>query len=70
MMPFAATMNGPRNYHTNWNKSDRERQISYEIAHMWNLMKNDTGQLVNKTESDSKISKPNVCLPKGKPWEV
>ena len=35
---------------------------------MWNLIKNDTWELVNKTESDSKISKPNLWLPKGKHW--
>ena len=23
--------------HTKWSKSDRERQISYDIAYMWNL---------------------------------
>ena len=26
-------------YHTDWSKSDREIQISYDIAHMWNLKK-------------------------------
>ena len=26
-------------YHTKWSKSDRERQISYDIAYMWNLKK-------------------------------
>ena len=25
--------------HTEWSKSDRERQISYDIAYMWNLKK-------------------------------
>ena len=30
---------GPRDYHTKWNKSDKERQISYHIAYMWNLKK-------------------------------
>ena len=25
--------------HTKWSKSDRERQISYDIAFMWNLKK-------------------------------
>ena len=25
--------------HTKWSKSDRERQISYDIAYMWNLKK-------------------------------
>ena len=28
---------GPRDCHTEWYKSDRERQISYDIAYMWNL---------------------------------
>ena len=32
-------MNGPRDYHAEWSKSDRERQISYDITHMWNLKK-------------------------------
>ena len=32
-------MDGPGNYHTKWNKSERERQISYDIAYMWNLKK-------------------------------
>ena len=33
-------MSGPRDYHTKWsNKSDRKRQISYDITYMWNLKK-------------------------------
>ena len=32
-------MNGPGGYHPKWSKSDRERQISYDITHMWNLKK-------------------------------
>ena len=28
---------GPRDYHTKWCKSDRERQILYDITYMWNL---------------------------------
>ena len=28
---------GPRDCHTEWYKSDRERQITYDIAYMWNL---------------------------------
>ena len=30
---------GPRDYHPKWSKSDRERQISYDIAYIWNLKK-------------------------------
>ena len=29
-------MDGPRGCHTDWSKSDRERQISYDITYMWN----------------------------------
>ena len=33
-------MDGPRDDHTN--KSERERQIPYDITYMWNLKRNDT----------------------------
>ena len=29
----------PRAYHTEWSKSEREKQISYGITYMWNLEK-------------------------------
>ena len=29
-------MDGPRDFHTKLSKPDRERQISYDIAYMWN----------------------------------
>ena len=35
---ICSNMNGPGDYHTKWSKSDRERQISYDITHMWNLI--------------------------------
>ena len=37
-------------------KSDKERQISYDIAYMWNLKKkknNDINEFIYKTETDS-----------------
>ena len=34
-----SNMDGPRDYHTKWSKSYRERQISYDISYMWNLNK-------------------------------
>ena len=30
-------MDGPSDYHTEWSKSGTERQISYDIAYMWDL---------------------------------
>ena len=47
-----------RDSHT---KSDRESQISYV-----DCKKNDTNELIYKTESDSQTQKTNLWLPKGK----
>ena len=30
-------MNGPRDYHTKWSKSEGEKQIAYDITYMWKL---------------------------------
>ena len=45
-------MDGPRDYHTKWIKSDRERQIVYYITYMCNL-KYDTSELIGKAQTDS-----------------
>ena len=51
---ICSNMGGPRDYHPKWSKSDRGRQISYHITYMWNLKsKNDTNELIYKTETDS-----------------
>ena len=36
---ICSNMDGPGDYHTKWSKSDRERQVSYDIAYMQNLKK-------------------------------
>ena len=33
------------------NKSDRERQISYDITQLWHLLKKDTNQLICKNRN-------------------
>ena len=39
-MPFVCSkMDGPKNYHTKWSKSDRKGQIPYDITYTWNLKK-------------------------------
>ena len=43
-------MDGPRKCHNEWSKSDREGEISYGIPYMWNLKRNDTNELIYKTE--------------------
>ena len=51
-------------------KPERKRQISYDIAYMWNLiLKNDTNELIQKTEIDPQTQKTNLWLPKGKAGE-
>ena len=30
-------MDGPKDCHTEWSKSDREGQLLYDFAYMWNL---------------------------------
>ena len=34
---ICSNMDGPRDCHNEWSKSDRERQMSYDIAYMWKL---------------------------------
>ena len=41
---ICSNMDGPREDHTKWSKSERERQIPY-ITYMWNL-KYDTNELL------------------------
>ena len=36
---ICSNMDGHRDCHTEWSKSDRERQISYDVTYMWNLKK-------------------------------
>ena len=45
-------MDGPRDYHTKWSKSERERQIPYGIPYVWNL-KYDTDEPIYETETES-----------------
>ena len=38
----------PGDYHTKWNKSDREGEILYNIPYMWNIKRNHMkGLMVN-----------------------
>ena len=60
-MPFAATwMDLEMIIRSEVNQ--RERQVPCDITSMWNLNKNDTNELVYKTETDSQTSKTNLWL--------
>ena len=45
------SMDGPGEHYAKWNKPVRERQIPYDLTHMWNL--NEKTELTSKTETDS-----------------
>ena len=49
-------MDGPRDYHIKWSKSERERQIPYDITYKWNP-KYDTNELIYKTETAHRCRK-------------
>ena len=44
-------MDGPKDYHTKWNRSERERQLPYDISYTWSL-KYDTSEFIYETETD------------------
>ena len=48
---ICSNMDGPRNHHTKWSKSERKRQMPYDITYMWNL-KYDTNELICETETE------------------
>ena len=56
-------MNGPRDHHTKRSKSERERQIPYDITCMWNP-KYDTDQHFNETKADSQMQRIDLWLPR------
>ena len=45
-------MDGPKDYHVKQSKSERERQIPYDITSMWTL-KHNTNELIYKAATDS-----------------
>ena len=49
---ICSNMGETRDSHTKWSKSERERQITYDITYMWNL-KYSTHETIYKTETDS-----------------
>ena len=57
-------MDGPKDYHTERSKSDRERQIPYDVIYMCRL--NDANELIYRMETDSQTLKTSIWLPKRK----
>ena len=55
---ICSNMDGPRDYQTQWSKSEKDKynMISF-ICRVW---KNDTNELIHKTETHSQTSKTNL----------
>ena len=51
---ICSNMDEPRDEHTKWSKSDRERQIPYDITSMWNL-KYGTNEPIYKTDTENRL---------------
>ena len=49
---ICSNMDATRYYHTKWVKSERERQILYNITYMWNL-KYDTNEPTYEIDTES-----------------
>ena len=50
IVPFFRDVDGPGDCHTVRSKSERGKQISYNIAYMWNIEKCDMDELICKAE--------------------
>ena len=48
-----SNMDGPRDGHTEWSKSDREGEMSYDIPFMWNLKQNGINELTKQKQTHS-----------------
>ena len=57
-------MDVTRDYHAKWSKSEREKQIPYDMTYMWNL-KYDTNEHIYKTKTDLQIKRTDLLLPGG-----
>ena len=61
-MPFTVTWMDLEIIILKQSKSERERQIPYDITYMWNL-KYDTNEHIYETETDSQIWRTDLRLP-------
>ena len=46
---ICSEVGGPRVCHTEWSKSEREKQIPYANTYVWNLKKNGSDEPTGKT---------------------
>ena len=49
-----------------WTLSFSKREVLYDMSYMWNLKRNDTVELIFKTEIDSQSLRTSLWLPGGR----
>ena len=57
-------MDATRDYHSKYSKSERERQIPYDIIFMWNLKYGNLGFVDEKLHLESSTTR-SYCIPQG-----
>ena len=65
---ICSNTNGPRDYHAKWSKSNRERQISYDITYMWNLKKKIQINLFTKQRETHKLENKLIVTKGERGW--
>ena len=61
-------MDGTRDSHSKLNKSERERQIPYDIASIWNLIYH-TNEPIYRKEKNSWTWRTDLWLLRGREWD-
>ena len=65
-------MDGPKDDYTNWSKSERERQILYDINYMWDL-KYDTNKQTHRHRKQTYVNQRGKRVKgggdKGRAWD-
>ena len=61
---LCSNMNGPRDDHTKWSKSERERNTIW--YHWYEESKYDTDELIYEKETDSQTQRADFWLPRGR----
>jgi len=57
-------MDGPINYHIKQSKSEREKQVPYNITHMWNIEQMD----ISTKQKQIHRHKNRLVVAKGRWW--
>ena len=61
-------VDGPRDCHTEWSKTEREKEILYINAYMWNQEKRNRWTGLQGRNRDTDVDNKRMDTKGGKPW--